>query len=222
MASPGESDEVQGTRERILKSAEELFAERGFETVSLRDITGSAGANVAAVNYHFGSKEKLIDAVVERHATPINHERLELLDGCEAKHGESAVPVAEILESFLSPVLRHICSGEMSDHLFGKFMGRLIGERGYVLPEAVRPLFQMMAGRFSAALRKSVPALSEQDALWRMHFSFGVMSNTLTHGDTLQQISGGRAGNPPMEELFSKIIEFCAAGIETASGRNDE
>ena len=101
-------------------------------------------------------------------------------------------------------------------------MGRLIGERGYSLPQTVRPLFGVMARRFSGALRKAVPELSEEGALWRMHFSFGVMSNTLTHGDTLQQISGGRAGDPPIEFLFEQIIEFCAAGIEGAGGVEHE
>ena len=73
-------EDPRGTRERVLRSAETLFAERGFEIVSLRDITGAADANVAAVNYHFGSKEKLIDAVIERHVVPINEERMELLN----------------------------------------------------------------------------------------------------------------------------------------------
>jgi AcrR family transcriptional regulator len=204
----------RGTRERVLRSAETLFAERGFEIVSLRDITGAADANVAAVNYHFGSKEKLIDAVIERHVVPINEERVELLNRFEAKCVESPLPVDKVLKAFLWPMLRHITSGEMSEELFGKFMGRLIGERGYRLPESVRPLFRMMAARFTSALRRAVPQLSEEEALWRMHFSFGVMSNTLTHGDTLREISGGRAGNPSIEKIFEEIIEFCAAGIE--------
>ena len=207
-------DDARGTRERILSSAETLFAERGFETVSLRDITGAADANVAAVNYHFGSKERLIDAVIERHVVPINGERLELLERLAAKYAAEPLPVEEILRAFLSPVLRQITSGKMSEELFGKFMGRLIGERGYRLPESVRPLFRMMAARFTSALRRAVPQLSEEEALWRMHFSFGVMSNTLTHGDTLREISGGRAGNPSIEKIFEEIIEFCAAGIE--------
>ena len=215
-------DEAQGTRERILSSAETLFAECGFETVSLRDITGAAGANVAAVNYHFGSKERLIDAVVERHVVPINHERLKLLDRLEVSHAEGVIPIEEILRAFLSPVLRQISSGKMSEELFGKFMGRLIGERGYKLPESVRPLFSLMARRFTAALRESVPSLSEEAALWRMHFSFGVMSNTLTHGDTLRQISGGRAGNPSTGNIFEKIIEFCSAGIRAAGKESDD
>jgi len=215
-------EDPRTTSERVLRAAETLFAERGFETVSLREITGAAEANVAAVNYHFGSKEKLVDAVVERHVTPINRERLRLLDEFEREQGEGDVPVRRILEAFLAPVLRHILSGEMSEHLFGKFMGRLIGERGYSLPQSVRPLFAVMAGRFSGALRKAVPELSEEGALWRMHFSFGVMSNTLTHGDTLRQISGGRSGAPTMELLFDQIIEFCAAGIEGAGRRGHE
>ncbi len=207
-------EDPRGTRERVLRSAETLFAERGFEIVSLRDITGAADANVAAVNYHFGSKEKLIDAVIERHVVPINEERMELLNRFEAKCVESPLPVDKVLKAFLSPMLRHITSGEMSEELFGKFMGRLIGERGYRLPESVRPLFRMMAARFTSALRRAVPQLSEEEALWRMHFSFGVMANTLTHGDTLREISGGRAGNPSIEKIFEEIIEFCAAGIE--------
>ena len=207
-------EDPRGTRERVLRSAETLFAERGFEIVSLRDITGAADANVAAVNYHFGSKEKLIDAVIERHVVPINEERVELLNRFEAKWVESPLPVDKVLKAFLWPMLRHITSGEMSEELFGKFMGRLIGERGYRLPESVRPLFRMMAARFTSALRRAVPQLSEEEALWRMHFSFGVMANTLTHGDTLREISGGRAGNPSIEKIFEEIIEFCAAGIE--------
>ena len=147
-----ELEESQSTSERVLRAAEALFAERGFETVSLRDITRAAEANVAAVNYHFGSKEKLVDAVVERHVTPINKERLRLLEEYENEYGVDGVPVRKILEAFLAPVLRHMVSGEMSEHLFGKFMGRLIGERGYSLPKTVRPLFAVMAGRVSAAL----------------------------------------------------------------------
>lgn len=202
-----------GTRERIIEAAEALFAERGFETVSLRDITGAAGANVAAVNYHFGSKEKLIDAVVERHVTPINKERLRLLDEAEARHGEGAVPVEETLEAFLSPLFAHIGSGRMSERLFCKLMGRVMGERGYCVPESVEPLFRAMAARFTAALRKAVPSLTEELALWRMHYSFGVTANTLTHGETLKKLSGGRSGEPTMDQQFARIVEFCASGI---------
>ena len=75
---------ARGTKERILDSAERLFAEQGFAGASMRAITTAAGANLAAVNYHFGSKESLIDAVFARRLQPINRERLEWLDRLES------------------------------------------------------------------------------------------------------------------------------------------
>ncbi len=208
------AEETQTTRARILLSAEALFAERGFEVVSLREITGAAGVNVAAVNYHFGSKDKLIDAVVIRHLSPVNEERLRQLDKLEERYSQAPIPVEEILKAFLSPVLDHIASGEMSEDLFKKFMGRLIGERGYSLPDDACSLFALMAGRFAAAFQKAVPQLNEEAALWRMHFSFGVMAHTLTNGETLGQLSDGRSGNPSTKTLLGNIIDFCRAGIE--------
>ena len=208
------AEETQTTRARILLSAEALFAERGFEVVSLREITGAAGVNVAAVNYHFGSKDKLIDAVVIRHLSPVNEERLRQLDKLEERYSEAPIPVEEILKAFLSPVLDHIASGEMSEDLFKKFMGRLIGERGYSLPDDACSLFALMAGRFAAAFQMAVPQLNEEAALWRMHFSFGVMAHTLTNGETLRQLSNGRSGNPSTKTLLGNIIDFCRAGIE--------
>ena len=208
------AEETQTTRARILLSAEALFAERGFEVVSLREITGAAGVNVAAVNYHFGSKDKLIDAVVIRHLSPVNEERLRQLDKLEERYSQAPIPVEEILKAFLSPVLDHIASGEMSEDLFKKFMGRLIGERGYSLPDDACSLFALMAGRFAAAFQKAVPQLNEEAALWRMHFSFGVMAHTLTNGETLRQLSDGRSGNPSTKTLLGNIIDFCRAGIE--------
>ena len=92
------------TTERILDTAEELFAEQGFST-SLRNITADAGVNLAAVNYHFGSKEALIQAVFTRRLGPLNAERLRLLDAIEA-HGWNDGALESILEAFIGPALR--------------------------------------------------------------------------------------------------------------------
>lgn len=209
------------TRERLLDAAEALFGERGFEVVSLRDITGLAEVNVAAVNYHFGSKEKLIDAVIARHAVPVNEGRMALLTEAEARWGGEPVPVREVLEAFMRPMISHLVSGGMSERLFCKFMGRMMSERGYCLPKSVEPMFQQMAVRFSDAFQRAVPGLTEQESLWRMHFSFGVLTHTLMHRDTLHQISAGRAGNPGMEELLEQVVEFSTAGFGAGQGERE-
>jgi AcrR family transcriptional regulator len=207
-----------GTRERIIDAAEALFAEKGFDLVSLRDITSQAGANVAAVNYHFGSKDNLISAVVERHCIPIIEGRMRMLSEAEERHGENVVPLEEILRAFLQPLLDHLAANEFNEALFCKFMGRMSGDQS-CMPDSVAPLFQKMASRYSFAIRKAVPALSDEEALWRIHFSFGVVAHGLMHGETLYQISGGKSGHPSMEVLLDRVIRFCVGGIQAEAER---
>ena len=91
------------TKEQILDVAERLFADRGFHATPLRDITSEAGVNLASVNYHFGSKEALLAAVLERRLSPVNARRLELLDAIEAAAGTGAPNAEEVIRAFLSP-----------------------------------------------------------------------------------------------------------------------
>src|SRR2546426_8090555 len=87
------------TKTRILDTAEKLFGEKGFDATSLRDITAEAQVNLAAVNYHFQSKESLMDAIIERRFEPVNRRRMEMLDAA----GPSPT-VEQIVEAFLSPL----------------------------------------------------------------------------------------------------------------------
>src|SRR5271166_1991773 len=93
------------TKDRILDAAERLFARDGIEATSLRTITAEAGANLAAVNYHFQSKDALVKSVVARRVCPVNERRLALLDACEAAAGDGPLPVEQVLDAFLRPVM---------------------------------------------------------------------------------------------------------------------
>src|SRR5215469_6172712 len=92
-------NEKVDTKARILDAAEKLFGQKGFEATSLRDITAEAQVNLAAVNYHFQSKDSLIDAVIARRIEPVNRRRLEML-------GEAGPDptIEQILTAFLAPV----------------------------------------------------------------------------------------------------------------------
>src|SRR6478736_9839979 len=94
------------TKERILDAAETLFMEHGFEATSLRAITTAAGVNLAAVNYHFGSKEELFQAVLTRRLDPMNQERIELLGRIEREAGGRALSCEKILFAMLIPALK--------------------------------------------------------------------------------------------------------------------
>ena len=200
-----------GTKSSLIKAASELFAEKGFELVSVRDITGLAGANVASVKYHFGSKERLIDAVVEQMATPLNDERLMRIDELEKK-GEPTV--RELIVAFFEPLCSQIKDSPLSEKLFAKLMGRVVGDRPYEFPDEVMGGFREAASRYVAAFKKACPNLSEEEIFWRIHFSFGVVSNTLTHGEILRKISNGRVGDEKLSMTVERVIDFCEAGFK--------
>src|SRR5438132_11926503 len=94
------------TKTRILDAAERLFVEHGFEATSLRQLTAAAGVNLAAVNYHFGSKEELFQAVLTRRLDPMNQERIERLGRLERERGGKSLTCEEILFAMLLPALR--------------------------------------------------------------------------------------------------------------------
>src|SRR5208337_3192368 len=112
------------TQDKILDTAERLFGGQGYAGTSLRQIIAAAGVNLAAVHYHFGSKEELLDHLIARKVAPVNAERLALLDCYEAQSGAAAVPVEKLLEAFLEPPIARI----KKDPDFAKLMGRLYGE----------------------------------------------------------------------------------------------
>jgi len=204
------------TKTLILETTERLLAEHGFESVSLRDITTAAEVNVAAVNYHFGSKEKLFEAIQCRYIEPLNAERLRVLEEL-TKDGRVAT-VREILEAFMRPFLTVVKRSEMSEKLFFKLMGRCVMDPAGGIPDAVVVEFKHVAEAFTQALMAAVPGMSVETVLWRLHFTFGVMAQTLLHGDLLVQLTDGACGEPDAETQFQEMIEFCHAGFISKEG----
>jgi len=203
------------TKQRLLEAAEELFANEGFEAVSVREITARAGANVAAVNYHFRSRAGLVNAVIERYVEPINRERLDLLTALE-KRGEATIE--EILETFMRPFVTQVSRSELSERMFGKLMGRTFEGGVDRVPPAVMESFREVARRYRKAIGKVLPGLSDADCFWRIHFMFGAMAHSLSHGDLLRDVTGGRCGSPGIDEVLGRCVRFAAAGFREGAG----
>ena len=139
------------TKEKLLDAAERLFSERGYDATSLRQIIAEAGVNLAAIHYHFGSKEELLDELVLRKATPVNEERLKLLERLEAEAGGGRLEVERVLDAFLTPMSRRADENPQLVRL----MGRIQAE-GMLLP-VVQRNFQPVISRFLAAMQKALP-----------------------------------------------------------------
>jgi AcrR family transcriptional regulator len=208
------------TRERILDAAEQLFAEKGIKETSIREVTKMAGANLAAVNYHFGSKEGLIRETISRRLKPINKERLSLLDSLETKTGGSPLPVESILYALFSPAIE-FC---LSYPDFMRLAGRMLFESDKALRAVFLSQFDEVIIRFKAALSRSLPDLPERELLWRIHFLAGAMIHTYTNHSILEAFSGGLCKIAEDKEVLDRLINFCAAGlraplrVESANG----
>jgi AcrR family transcriptional regulator len=198
------------TRNRIIDSAEKLFATAGFNAASLRAITTAAKVNLAAVNYHFGSKEALIKEVFARHLKPLNAERLTLLTALEQR--ESTPPTVEmIMEAFIGPALRLRSTGKREVIL------RLLGQAMNQADSKIRQLFvaqlRQVVDRFLAALHNALPQVSQQDLSWRFLFAVGSMAHTMAMADEIKRITKGHCDPSDNEALIRQIVRFTAAGL---------
>jgi AcrR family transcriptional regulator len=190
------------TRLKILDTAERLFGEYGYSATSLRHIISEAKVNLAAIHYHFGSKQDLLDQVIVRKAGPVNERRLKLLDQFESESAPAPAPVEKILEAFISPAILLEKSPE-----FVKLMGRVHAEG--LMPDVAQRHFQPLIARFMSALHLALPGVSEKELLWKAHFAMGAMAHALTARPTLIP---NAAEESPL--VISRIlVSFLASGL---------
>jgi AcrR family transcriptional regulator len=203
------------TKERLLDVAERLFAEHGFESVSIRSLTAEAEVNLAAVNYHFGSKEALIEAVVARRVTPINQRRMELLEEIDLD-GEVS-PAEQIVAAFIDPVM-DAAREQGEDNRFCKLMSRCMAARDDKVSQLVLKQFPEVLARFVAEIRKCFPRLSNDSAMMRLLFMAGAMAHSLFHHDKIGLVSEGRCEVPSLETLRDEMVAFLAPGLGAGEG----
>jgi AcrR family transcriptional regulator len=191
------------TKTRILDAAEKLFGENGFDATSLRDITTEADVNLAAVNYHFQSKESLIEAVILRVGGPVNDKRLALLEAAG-----SNPTIEQLIEAFVGPVL------EMDPEPMAPLMARVLAS-----PEVMKRVFakhmETLSKRFADCVIKALPHLSHAEVIWRLHFTAGAMAHTVTRAPIMKDMFGGVLDLKDRKLLTARLVKFAAAGFRT-------
>jgi len=205
------------TKTRILDTAEKLFARDGFHNTSLRTLTGLAKVNLAAVNYHFGSKDTLLQAVIERRLLPLNQVRREKIEAilAAAQQQGTAPSAAKLLRSFIEPTLAFRNSGPGAKD-FIALVGRSLNEPDETVRNCfirqVLPLFKILF----EALQKALPGLPASVLLARLQFTLGAMSHVMCSSvRPLPQIPGFPE---PLEgkELVEQLLCFVCSGLETS------
>lgn len=208
------------TKQKILDAAEKLFAREGYHATSLRSITADAKVNLASVNYHFGSKETLLEAVIVRRLSPLNEIRLgqleSLLQSCEER-GE--VPACrDILRTFIEPTLRLRQQGSDTED-FIALIGRTLAEPRSIAMEIFMRHMGPLMNRLFQALAQSLPGLSRQALFWRVHLAIGSLSHIMRCHERHSMIPDDINIDLPVDDLVEIFLDFATAGMEAS---NDE
>jgi AcrR family transcriptional regulator len=199
------------TRTAILAAAERLYAERGFGDVTLRDIVAAADVNLAAVNYHFGSKDELIAELFVTRSLATNRERLAELKAAEDAGGGRAA-VEDILRALVGPTLRGCLGPDRERSTAARFMIR-------ASIESVPPIRRIKnreidhLRKFAAAMKRSLPQRSEVDLYWGLHFALAMAHHTIREGERLTKLSEGSCDLGDVAGIIQRVVAVSVTAL---------
>lgn len=210
------------TATRILDAAERLFVEFGLEATSLRQITQQAAVNLAAVNYHFRSKDALFDAVFERRFAPWARECLQELDALEARSaaGQGTIDVESVVMCYVRPAFALSKDPSRGGALFVRLFSRVLVENHRQLRERLSRDWGHLVARYTAALGRALPRLSSEEVVWRLHLGFSVMFHAFAGNDILKLFGRSAVSARDPDLIVKHVVPFVVAGMSaTADGK---
>jgi AcrR family transcriptional regulator len=202
------------TRSRILAAAERLFLDHGYDGTSSRMITAAARVNLAAVNYHFGGKEGLFQAMLAQRLDALHEERLALLDEYERSAAGKPLSCERILAALFAPALGLARDPRRGGADFLRLLGR-----AYVDPSPALRAF--LSGRYAAAIARfkdafagALPHIAARELAWRLHFMLGALAYTLAGADAWRLIAALNPTEPANDQLLlRRLAPFLIAGL---------
>jgi AcrR family transcriptional regulator len=207
------------TKGRILDAAEDLFIEHGFEDMSLRQITSHADVNLAAVNYHFGSKEALIHSMLARRLDKLNDERLTLLDQFERRfagtENGNGLTCEHVLGALFIPALRLSRDPQHGGRAFLRLLGRAYTDPSSFVREFLAAHYASVSDRIFEAFARALPHLPQEELGWRLNFSIGALSGVLAGSDTTKLLAQFSHGQPMSDlQLISRLASLMVPALK--------
>lgn len=197
------------TKDRLLHAAEELFAQQGFASTSLRQVTSRADVNIAAVNYHFGSKENLVNEVFRRRMDVMSGQRLEALHKATAS---APGQLDAILAAFVEPALA-MAQDRHGGGAFIRVIARAYAESNDSLRKFLSDQYGHVLREFAKALAACVPQLGKEELYWRLDFLSGALTYAMADFGLIKRPSG-MAETTHRQRAAKALIRFAAAGFK--------
>lgn len=209
---------VEERRQAILDVAETAFAENGIAGTSVRSILAAAGANVAAVHYHFGSKERLVEQVFRRRSEKIAHERIRGLKRALADP-DTTWRLERIIRAFLESGFTGGDTPEGAAR-FARLRARISTEDTELARRLLAESFDASSRQFIAALAAALPDLDEAAIAWRFHAMLGVMVYTMANPGRIQKLTDGACDPSDYLEAVDRLVPIVAAMFRSETTAN--
>ncbi len=212
-----QDNRLSDTRARILDAAERLFMAHGYDGTSMRQITGEAGVNLAAVNYHFGSKEALIQEVFRRRLNWLNEERMRALDELEATADGQPLKPSQIVDAFFGTMIRMAEDEERGGVIFLRLLGRTLTEPSDFIRAFLAHEYKTVVERYKEALFRSLPDVPKAEIVWRFHFMLGATSYAIAGTEALRLVTDwgieAEDSEDRLDRLLPRLISFLIGGL---------
>ena len=203
----------QPTADKILDVAEALFAEHGIASTSLRKIVSSASVNIAAIHYHFGSKEELVRAVFRRRIEEVNSQRLQQLEVLRSEGDDRPIAIEKLLRAFIEPVFSLSRDEGRGGLSFIRLVARAHAETDQVVQDEVGKCLKTMIEEFSIEFARTLPYLSEHERRLRLAFSAGAMVQMILMPLKEKMIREFFPFPQNQDQSLEMLIGFCVAGM---------
>jgi AcrR family transcriptional regulator len=202
------------TKDKIMDAAEKLFAKKGFHGASLRNITAAAGVDLALVNYHFGNKERLLAAVLDRRGQVLNEERLRRLAAVRLSAAPHPPSTEAVVDAFLDPILDRLAHAGAGWHNYFSLVAFVNNS-----PEWGRKLmgktFNGVVREFIQAVMDSLPGSAPEDIYWGYNFLTGALTLSLAETGRLDALSDGRCRSDDVAALKARLGPYVVAGLRS-------
>lgn len=189
--------------------------------MTLRDVTRDARVNLAAVNYHFGSKINLMRAVIQRRFEPINAERLRRLNAAILRGGGAPLPLKVIFEALFRPLFDEVKTAEGPDRTLIQMIGRALTEPADFIREMHKEFFFELSRRFVSELKRACPTIDEDELQLRFFLSVSTMLGTITEQVRLENMTAGKLGSTDLDRICDGLTRFVVAGFRQAIPSTD-
>ena len=203
-----------GTRDRILGTAERLFAEYGYDGVSVRQIGAAADAQIALISYYFGTKDKLYRAVFENRISPVSERRREALR--RAMAAEGAAPTIEaVLDAFARPWIE--MRGTEEGRQYTRLIAREVNDPQEAERGIVRDLLDPLAVEFLAAMEAVLPDRSRSDVHAAYHFLTSTLLLMLANPERVKRLSGDLIDDRSTDAAVERLVRFVARSLRATA-----